>query len=343
MQHRFSALDGLRGAAAISVAVYHFYYSFPGYLAVDFFLVLSGFVLTHQYLYTTTGLSSREFIWRRLSRLYPLHVFTLVTWMAGYFLYIGALPSYADGTVWTFLQHLTLTQNVGLSPSETSWNTPSWSISVEFWINILFLYLISVTTRNYLLLAVAVISLITIYSQSGDLDVSHENFFTYLNSGLLRGLASFLLGIIAYRGYLKCLSSKTTPGVSSGLEIVLLLAVAALFFFRSSLRSELDFIAPFLFCIVVIIYSLERGIVSQLFGKLKWFGDISYSVYLNHFTVIWLLLYVWVNIFELEAEADLVRSPSTFALYLILVIGYSKLTYVFIEKPAQSFLRKVYR
>jgi peptidoglycan/LPS O-acetylase OafA/YrhL len=48
LQHRFFALDGLGRAAAISVAVYHFYYFLPGYLAMDFFLVLSGFVLTHK-------------------------------------------------------------------------------------------------------------------------------------------------------------------------------------------------------------------------------------------------------------------------------------------------------
>jgi len=338
LQHRFSALDGLRGAAAISVAVYHFYYSFPGYLAVDFFLVLSGFVLTHNYLYTSAAISPRKFIWRRLARLYPLHLFTLVTWTAGYVLYIGALPSYADGTIWTFLQHLTLTQNVGLSPSETSWNTPSWSISVEFWINILFLYLVSITTRSYLLVAVAVGALFIIYSQSGDLDVSHENYFYYLNSGLLRGLASFFIGIIAYRVYRQCLAWKPELALASVIEVALLLAVVAIFYFRSSLRSEQDFIAPFLFCIVVVIYSLERGIVSLLFSKLKWLGDISYSVYLNHFTVIWLLLYGWQNILGLDMDS--LRSFSTFALYLILVVAYSKATYIFIEKPAQLFLRK---
>ena len=340
MQHRFFALDGMRGAAAISVAVYHFYYSFPGYLAVDFFLVLSGFVLTHKYLYPTADISAREFIWHRLARLYPLHIFTLVTWTCGYVLYIGSFPSYADGTIWTFLQHLTLTQNVGLSPSEISWNTPSWSISVEFWVNLLFFFLISITTPSYLLFSVAVGTLFIIYSQSGDLDVSHENFFLVINSGLLRGIASFFLGIIAYRGYRKFLTLKTSAGAASFIEVALLLAIVATFYFRSSLRSDLDFIAPFLFCILVMVYSLERGIVSSLFGKFKWLGDISYSVYLNHFTVIWLLLYVWVNILELEAEADLVRSPSNFALYLVLVIGYSKFTYWFIEKPAQSFLRK---
>lgn len=341
MQHRFSALDGLRGAAAISVAVYHFYYSFPGYLAVDFFLVLSGFVLTHKYLYTSTAISSREFVWRRLARLYPLHLFTLVTWTCGYVLYIGSFPSYADGTLWTFLQHLTLTQNVGLSPSETSWNTPSWSISVEFWVNILFFYLISITTRSYLLLAVAAGALVIIYSQSSDLDVSHENFFLVVNSGLLRGIASFFLGIIAYRGYRKCLALKTSAGGASFIEVALLLAVVATFYFRGSLRSDLDFIAPFLFCIVVVIYSLERGVVSSLFSKFKRLGEISYSVYLNHFTVIWLLLYVWQNILELEVEA--IRNPYMFALYLILVIAYSKCTYSFIEKPAQLFLRKYSR
>jgi len=261
-----------------------------------------------------------------------------VTWAVGYVLYIGALLSYTDGTIWTLLQHLTPTQNVGVSPSATSWNTQSWSISVEFWINILFLYLVSTTTLSYLLVAVAVAALLIVYSQSGDLDASHENYFHYLNSGLLRGLASFFLGVIACRAYRHCLFWKPPLALASVIEVVLLLAVVAIFYFRSSLRSEQDLIAPFLFCVVVVIYSLERGTVSHLFSQLKWLGDISYSVYLNHFTVIWLLLYGWQNILGLDVKS--LRSFFTFALYLILVVAYSKATDIFIEKPAQLFLRK---
>ncbi len=50
----FKSLDGLRGLAAIAAALFHWLLSFSGYLAVDFFLVLSGFILAHRYLYTET-------------------------------------------------------------------------------------------------------------------------------------------------------------------------------------------------------------------------------------------------------------------------------------------------
>ena len=251
---------------------------------------------------------------------------------------MGAFPSYADGTVWTFFQQLTLTQNVGLSPTEISRNTQSWSISVEFWINIMFLCVVFTATRSYMLLAVAVGALYIIYSQSGDLDVSGENYFRYFSSSFQGGAASFLLGVISYRFYCKCSSSKVSVVVASVAEVAELLAIVAVFYFRNSLRSELDFIAPFLFCIVLVTFSVERGIVSKLFYRLKWFGSILYSIYLNHFTVIWLLLYVGQDMLGLNIESA--RNLFILALYLIVVIGHSNYTFSFVEKPSPLLLRK---
>jgi len=138
---KFSALDCLRGIAAIAVGVFHFSPIWAGYLAVDFFLILSGFILSHRYLYSGTPTSPVDFISHRLARLYHLHIFTLVTFIAAYLLENGVLPAYVDGTFFTFLQQLTLTHNIGLNPSDITYNYPSWSISVEFWVNILFIFL----------------------------------------------------------------------------------------------------------------------------------------------------------------------------------------------------------
>ena len=136
---KFEALDTLRGLAALAVALFHFSGGWGGYLAVDFFLVLSGFVLSHSYLYKDADIDKVKFISHRIARLYPLHLFTLIAFIAAYYFINKSFPTYPDGTIFALVQNLTLTQNIGFNPSGISFNYPSWSISVEFWVNILFI------------------------------------------------------------------------------------------------------------------------------------------------------------------------------------------------------------
>jgi peptidoglycan/LPS O-acetylase OafA/YrhL len=85
------ALDGLRGLAALAVALFHAAIFFPaltviapanGYLAVDFFFVLSGFVLAHAYSERfAKGMTACAFMGRRLRRLYPLYLLSLALWL----------------------------------------------------------------------------------------------------------------------------------------------------------------------------------------------------------------------------------------------------------------------
>lgn len=74
----FHTLDSLRGLAAIAIVVFHVTGDWGGYLAVDFFLVLSGFILSHKYLYMS-DVDSISFVGSRLARLYPLHIYSLFT------------------------------------------------------------------------------------------------------------------------------------------------------------------------------------------------------------------------------------------------------------------------
>ena len=100
------ALDGLRGLAAIAVALFHWLLSFAGFLAVDFFLVLSGFILAHRYPYSDSPVSSGRFVLSRLARLYPMHLFGLLSYTLVYTLLLKDIPRYPDGTLFTFLRHL---------------------------------------------------------------------------------------------------------------------------------------------------------------------------------------------------------------------------------------------
>jgi peptidoglycan/LPS O-acetylase OafA/YrhL len=88
-KHRFLALDGLRGVAAFAVVLYHFRWSNHltgpfqnGYLAVDLFFILSGFVIYANYSALPDLRSALHFIWLRFFRVYPLHLAVLAAFVA---------------------------------------------------------------------------------------------------------------------------------------------------------------------------------------------------------------------------------------------------------------------
>ena len=80
-----------------------------------------------------------------------MHLYSLFVFLAVYLYTQKGFPSYVDGTFKTLIQHLTLTQNIGFSPNSLSWNYPSWSISVELWVNIILFFLILIFSRTWLL------------------------------------------------------------------------------------------------------------------------------------------------------------------------------------------------
>jgi peptidoglycan/LPS O-acetylase OafA/YrhL len=144
MPKNLKPLTALRFFAAMWVVAYQFWPTLgsdrplvlaKGYLGVDLFFVLSGFILCHVYLqpYGERRLSYREFLWARLARLYPTHIVTLIGF--GALVYLGALVGVRAGgnvLVWPSLPaQLTLTQAWGLAPLG-GWNHPAWSISAEW-------------------------------------------------------------------------------------------------------------------------------------------------------------------------------------------------------------------
>jgi peptidoglycan/LPS O-acetylase OafA/YrhL len=145
---RYEALDSLRGICACGVVFYHF--NAPGWLCgspvarggemfVDFFFVLSGFVIAASYgQRLRKGFSLGRFMGLRFGQVYPLHLAMLLVFVA---MELVALvkPSLSPRPPFTgarSLQHLAdnvfLLEATGLSGGP-SWNTPSWSICVEFW------------------------------------------------------------------------------------------------------------------------------------------------------------------------------------------------------------------
>src|SRR5579862_660023 len=138
-------LTSLRFVAAMWVVLFHYWPHLAvagtpplvakGYLGVECFFVLSGFILCHVYLpsFEAGRFKYGDFLWARIARIYPLHIATLVAMglMAGVALAAG-LPVDPDVLSLPALPaNLTLTQAWGLSPV-AGWNHPSWSISAEW-------------------------------------------------------------------------------------------------------------------------------------------------------------------------------------------------------------------
>lgn len=325
---RFEALDSLRGFAAIAVVVYHCEMGRAGYLAVDFFLVLSGFILSHNYMYNNDGISLLDFVSRRLARLYPLHFFTLFLYIAAHTYIVKDLPRSTDGTLFTFIQHLTLTHNIGFSPSALTYNAPSWSISVEFWVNIIFIVFVSKTTKSSTLFFIALVGFLIIYGNTGHINTITSNYFTFVNSGILRGLSSFFLGILSYRIYLYYKYDKRIRKSANYIELLCITAVLVIVLGRNQNFSSIDMFAPFLFMFLIAIFAFELGTISNHTKKYKYLGAISYSIYLNQFP---LLVMVKHALKEVVISRGLVV-----ALYLVMLIVLSHFTYQYIEKPLRK-------
>ncbi len=328
---RFLALDALRGLAALWVVYFHVYGGL-GYLAVDFFLVLSGFILAHRYLYSDKPTSAAVFISHRLARLYPLHIYTLLVFVLVHWLMYWTMPSFPDGALFTFVQHLTLTHNIGLSPHGLTWNYPSWSVSVEFWVNILFIFLISRKTSSGWLFLLSTFGLVSLLRLHGNLNAQAETYLSIINAGMLRGMASFLLGILAYRVYLFYRDDWRVARYAAWLEGACVLAVVGILWSRTGDSVGMDVFVPYLALVMVAIFAFEQGWLSRGLRKLAYLGEISYSVYLNHLVVLMIFRH-----FALQYGWD---KPTILGLTLVTVLVYSHFTYRYLEIPLGKRLRR---
>src|SRR6516164_1868697 len=173
---QLQSLTPLRGIAALWVVLYHYAVLYPpslhlqhytdmlekGYLAVDLFFMLSGFVLAHVYwnaFAADVDERYRKFLFARIARLYPLHLFVLSLFVATeiadravHYAETGELelvPLEGAQSFTALVANLFMLQ--GLKASQLSWNYPAWSISVEFMAYLVFPFALPLIWRARLL------------------------------------------------------------------------------------------------------------------------------------------------------------------------------------------------
>jgi peptidoglycan/LPS O-acetylase OafA/YrhL len=361
---RFEALDGWRGICACLVVLFHFKGYSPlyesglvrnSYLFVDFFFVLSGFVIAWNYTHRLdTWEGVRRFLILRLGRVYPLHLFMLLCFVLYETL---RLLAHADDAFTgpnapsAVLTNLLLLQSMGVHESLT-WNGPSWSISTEMWTYVAFALLCAwLGMRNWMLLATAVAAPILLAH------LSKSGMDTTFDWGYLRCVFGFALGVACCRIYTLVAPFASSPGRATMTAVEIAIVAAVVAFVSAAGTSPMSFMAPFVFAAAVLIFAAEGGVVSRVFHSrvLKWLGMVSYSIYLTHFFIVLILPRVIKRIVghDLSTAMPLadgqwvmvygrndVEGTLLYVLAVGLTLAMSALTYRFVEVPGRDWTRR---
>jgi peptidoglycan/LPS O-acetylase OafA/YrhL len=294
MSKRFEALDAFRALCALSVVVFHM--SFIGSITelnffggsglfVEFFFVLSGFVLAHGYGFKD-NLNFKTFMKARFFRLYPLHfvmfifviIFNLIKLIAAKYSGVNFSSEAFTGVhaVNEIIPNLLLIQSWTPFTEPYSFNGPSWSISIEFYMYALLFASIALFKSNriisWFIISLIAFTLILLESK-------------LLVTEVLSGLSCFFGGAFTYVVYKKIAHFKPSYILGSIVEALLLLSVFFIVESQSEFRSSLG---PLIFILTVLFFAFESGFFSVLLKirPFQYAGKLSYSIYMTHFVLL---------------------------------------------------------
>jgi peptidoglycan/LPS O-acetylase OafA/YrhL len=351
------ALTSLRFFAALAIVIFHlsgwggaFKLSLIETLSqgVSFFFVLSGFILTYSY-------SNRKFNWptffkSRFARVWPLHIF-----MMGFVFLFEAGPTLAldDTKFWTatFLNFFLMQSWIPDSKLVTSFNSVSWSISVEAFFYLCFPFLFRGKWWPLcMLVAFAVFSaalIIANRSFEGLESASFNEIWAYfLYNGSIARLPEFIIGILTAKIFLASRHLSISKFKATLLEC---LCIAAIFYSLSDIWSVLIWMdglggatqyltrfnlgAP-VFALLIFVFAFSRGWLSIALSNRFWviLGEASFALYMTHSFVI-----------KAVVSADLVgRYNEWVAMTIAIVVSIlvSCAVWMLVEIPCRSFIMK---
>ena len=339
-QH-FHILDGLRGLAALCVVIFHFMewvytpeknFIDHGFLAVDFFFCLSGFVIGYAYDDRIAKIGVLEFFKSRFIRLHPLVISGSVLGLLAFLFdpFGGHLELYSAGKIiLAFISSLMLIPMPAIADRAYNlfgFNAPAWSLFWEYIANIVYAFVLCRIARKYLLLftLLSAVAICNVAYHSGNL-IGGWNGATFWD-GSARISYSFLAGLLIYRSNFII---KNKLGFI-GLSLLLFLA----FIIPSTKWNWLT--EPF----VVLIYFpllIALGAGATLSPGLNKFcifsGKISYPLYMTHYAALWMF-----------GNYCLSHKPGTMQLTfiiisgVILLVGFSYLVMIFYDIPVRKYL-----
>ncbi len=384
-----SNLTPLRGIAALLTVVFHVDLMLGAgmgsllrhadssfinrlYLMVDFFFVLSGFVMLHVYgkLFADgVSLDSfRQFTVARFARVYPLHLVMLVFTIAMFAVASAfGIPSdpivQVENDIFSVFTNLFLLQSMNLHTWFT-WVHASWSISTEWWMYMLFPFLVVPFSRlrtparvlvaglcflGYVVIILWIVPIVTIPPEIPfvRLDPAQLSINVAYQYGFLRCLFGFVLGMALYKGF------EENWGKSwLGNGYILGLAAMGLFICLHFGVPDVFTVMCYPFILLSAAYGSPR--INRLFSTkpLQKIGDWSFSIYLIHEPIMFMIGKIntyFQPVGPGTPAAGPPQPPGMLQSWLIclvfiaLVVFLSSLTYHGVEVPARSWINPARR
>ena len=336
-------LTGVRAVAAIFVVFFHFGDDFAvlfhpirllqtvyrsGDVGVDLFFILSGFILSLNYLDAFDSFSPRkylDFLRARLARVYPVHLFTLLL-LGGLVLaarHYGVHVPAENHTRFTFFTNLFLVQIWPGFFRGLNWNLPAWSISAEWFVYLVFPFLALRIAKvkkpihwSGIFLAIFIVS----------------SFFgarASLSWSLLRVTCEFFAGCMLYRVYRAGVRCPIKPWLAGLLSMSVCIACMQFGVTKS-------LVLPFLALLIWGLAAYPDGLLS---GRTAvYWGQVSYSLYMTH-GICQIVFNRMLPVDRFQAASLPVRL-SVIVAYLAVVAAAAVATFHLVEEPARKWLRK---
>ncbi|MBV9963857.1 MAG: acyltransferase [Parafilimonas sp.] len=362
----YKILDGLRGVAAIMVICMHIMEPFAGgdatkmhinhgYLAVDFFFLLSGFVIAHAYDDRWNKMSIRSFFKRRLIRLHPMIIIGMT--IGAICFYFGApdiiaFPNISGTPVWKMILVMLIGYTlipVPLSLDIRGWGEmhpldgPAWTLFFEYIANIMYALVLRRASKTVLailvLIAAAALIQYGVTNKNGDLIGGWSVTAEQLRIGFTRLSYPFLAGML--------LARVSKPGnmgntfVWCSLLLIVMLAIPRIggsnteYFWMNGLYEALIIIIVF----PIIVYLGASGNIQnkKVEAVCRFLGNISYPVYIIHYPLIY-IFFGWV----IDKHKTIEQA---WPFGLLILVGAVTLAYLFLklyDLPIRKWLTEKY-
>jgi peptidoglycan/LPS O-acetylase OafA/YrhL len=362
----YEILDGLRGVAAVLVVMFHIMETFTmgdnvkqvinhGYLAVDFFFVLSGFVIGYAYDDRWgSKMDLKGFFKRRLIRLHPMIIAGMLFGALLFYFQDGAFPGLSETPVWKMLLVMVIGFTllpVPLSMDIRGWhemhplNGPAWSLFFEYIANILYGLFVRKFSKTLLTILVVIsgAALAHLAITRGDVIGGWSIEPLQLRIGLTRLMYPFFAGLL--------LSRIVKPGsiknafLWSSLLLILVFSVPRIGGHEHIWMNGIYVSLSILLIFPVIVYLGASGEIKGKFSSklCKFLGDVSYPLYIIHYPIIyWYTSWVYTHqdfIKDTNAHGPIVLVlVSLFVMASSLTVAYTALK--FYDEPVRKWLSK---
>lgn len=375
-QH-YEILDALRGVAALTVVWFHLFETFTygnhyaqvinhGYLAVDFFFVLSGFVIGYAYDDRWDKMSLGNFFKRRIIRLHPMIIIgSLIGALTFYFQASPVFPNIASTPLWklgvVFLLGCILLAPVTKNFDIRGWtemhplNGPAWTLFFEYIANILYGLFVHKFSNKLLAFVVFIFALITLeyttYASPDGYIIGGWNAFDpmQLRIGFTRLLYPFFAGLLLSR--VAKIQKYDHSFLLCSILILVLLAVPNIggpeHHWMNGLYES--------FCIIIMFpFIVYLGACGKVTGKkaskvCKFLGDISFPIYITHYPLIYLFTAWFYNhhmpkpVPGQMPQQDLSLVPEALPWMLLVFFSAVAIAYLsmhYYDVPVRAWLRK---